>query len=323
MINANRRRGAILLALAAAVLAVLVAPLVGSVPVSWTKAWRGEAPDADILFTARVPRVLLALLVGGALSVTGLLFQAVLRDSLADPYTLGISSGASAGAVTAIAFGLRPELCALGGAGATLFAVLALAWQQRRVSPFALLFGGVSLNFLCVAVIVLVHSLASVGQSFVITRWLMGGLDVTELPVLLPVALTVAVLMVLIYAGARHWNLLALGDRWAEARGIAATRWIIAAYGLGSVLTAAVTTLAGPVGFVGLIVPHALRLRLGADHRVLIPAAFLWGGAFLVACDTLARTVLAPVDLPVGVVTALVGGPIFLTILRTRLRLPQ
>ena len=309
-------------ALAIGVLAVfaaaIVSPMIGSAHIDFARALKGLSPDREILMYARVPRMLLALLAGGALAVTGVVFQAILRDSLAEPYTLGISSGASAGAVAAISFGWNTWLCSSIGALAVLALVLLIAFENRRLSPFTLLLAGVTMNFVSVAVIVTLHSLSSIGQSFSISRWLMGGLDASEYGPLLPLALVIFPVTGFLLWRARDWNLLAIGEDWAATRGLSSTRLVLTGYLAGSLLTAGITAITGPISFVGLLVPHALRLRFGADHRTLIPLSFLFGGAFLALCDTAARTVLSPAELPVGVITALVGGPFFIWLLRRR-----
>ncbi|MBI1895611.1 MAG: iron ABC transporter permease [Acidobacteria bacterium] len=309
----------LLIALACAVLL----PLAGSAPVDFRRALAGQSPDAEILFYSRVPRLILAMLAGGALSTAGVLFQALLRDALATPYTLGISSGASLGAVIAIVFGLQQTGiwgAAFAGAAITLFVVAGVASQGRRLSSFTLLLAGITVNSIALALILVFFNLASVGQSFAITRWIIGAIE--------PVSYTtLAWLSVLVLAGAvytfwhaRDWNLLAVGEEWAAVRGLSPTRVILAGYLAGSLLTGAATALTGPVGFVGLIVPHALRMKLGADHRLLVPASFLLGAAFLAVCDTIARTALAPAEIPAGVVTSLLGGPFFIWMLRSRRR---
>jgi iron complex transport system permease protein len=148
----------------------------------------------------------------------------------------------------------------------------------------------------------------------------MGGIDAVEYSTLAWLAAAALPAVTLIFLKARDWNLMAVGEEWAAARGVNVSRLILTGYLLGSFVTGSVTALTGPIGFVGLIVPHALRLRLGADHRVLIPCSFLLGAAFLAVCDTLARTVLAPTEVPVGVVTALLGGPFFIWLLRSKRR---
>ena len=157
-------------------------------------------------------------------------------------------------------------------------------------------------------------------QSFAITRWLMGSLDAVEYSTLAWLAAAVIPVCVLVIAHSRQWNLLAVGEEWASSRGLSTTTYTVLGYVAGSFLTGIVTSLTGPIGFVGLIVPHALRLKLGADHRMLMPCSFLLGAAFLAVCDTLSRTVIAPTEIPVGVVTALAGGPFFIWLLRSKRR---
>ena len=309
---------ALALAFIAFTAAALISPLIGSAHVDFARAFQGLSPDREILVFARIPRTLLALLAGGGLAVTGVLFQAILRDSLAEPYTLGISSGASAGAVAAICFGWNTWLSSGMGALAVLALVLLLALENRRLSPFTLLLAGVTMNFVAVAFIVTLNSLSNIGQSFTITRWLMGGLDASEYGPLLPLALVILPVTGLLLWRARDWNLLSIGEDWAASRGMSSTRLVLIGYLAGSLLTAAITAITGPISFVGLLVPHALRLKFGADHRILIPCSFLFGGAFLAICDMIARTVLTPMELPVGVITAFIGGPFFIWLLRRR-----
>jgi iron complex transport system permease protein len=299
--------------------AAVVLPLLGSVHVDYGRAWQGLDPDRQILVGLRLPRVLLALIAGGALALSGVLFQALLRDALATPYTLGISSGASLGAVVAITLGFAsiwPAAILFGMV--TLALVLAVASNRRMLSPFTLLMAGITINSICMAAILFLHSVASTAQSIAITRWLMGGIEAVDAETL--VWLTAAIVPALLYcfAQARSWNVLAVGEEWAAIRGVATTRLLLSGYLAGSLLTGIVTSLTGPIGFVGLIVPHAVRMIFGADHRVLIPASFLIGGAFLAICDTVARIALAPAEVPVGVITAMLGGPFFIWILRRR-----
>jgi iron complex transport system permease protein len=317
----RRRRFWAAVAVSAAVLAAvtMIAPLIGSTHIDYARAWAGESPDHEILFSIRLPRVLLALVAGGTLALTGVLFQALLRDSLAEPYTLGISSGSALGAVLAICLGWRatwPAACT--GSALTLLVVLLIAFERRRLSSFTLLLAGVSINSIAMASILFLHNVATFSQSFAITRWLMGGLDSPRLPVLGVIAACVLPVCGFVFWHARHWNLLAAGEEWAEAHGVSASGLMVGGYIAGSVMTAAITAFTGPIGFIGLIVPHALRLAIGADHRMLIPCSFLVGAAFLIVCDTLARTLLAPVEIPVGVITAMLGGPFFLWLLRRR-----
>jgi iron complex transport system permease protein len=300
---------------------LLGAPLIGSTHVSLTRALTGASPDHEILFYARLPRVILSLLAGAGLAVTGVLFQALLRDPLAEPYTLGVSSGASVGAVLAICLGLRAGwIASLAGAAAVLVLVLGIAWEGRRLSSFTLLLAGVTVNSMAFAVILFLHNLATFSQSFEISRWLMGGIGAVEYSTLGLLGAAVLAVCALVIARARQWNLMAIGEDWAASRGVPASLYLTLGYIAGGVLTGLITALTGPIGFVGLIVPHALRLRLGADHRVLLPCSFFIGAAFLALCDTLSRTVLAPTEIPVGVITALCGGPFFIWLLRSKRR---
>jgi iron complex transport system permease protein len=301
--------------------AASITPLIGSASISYRRAFDGLSPDREILFFARAPRVALALLAGGSLAVAGVLFQALLRDALATPYTLGVSSGASLGAVIAITFSL-PNIWmpALAGAAATLAIVVGAASEGRRLSSFTLLLTGVTINSICLALILFLQNLGSIGKSFAAMRWLMGGID--PLPYSTVGWLAVVLLPVCAFAflSARQWNLLAAGEDWAHARGVSTSRVILAGYIVGSLLAGLVTAFTGPIAFVGLIVPHALRLQFGSDHRLLIPGSFFLGAAFLAVCDTAARVVLAPAEIPVGVITALLGGPSFIWLLRSKRR---
>ena len=311
-----------------ALLASLIAlPLIGPATVSLSRAWAGASPDYQILFETRLPRVLLALLAGGALAVAGALFQALLRDALATPYTLGISSGASLGAVLALALGWQEVaglpavwVAAFCGAGLVLFLVVGIASEGRRMSSFTLLLAGITINSICLALILLLQYLAGFAQSIAIVRWLMGGIEAVSYTTLAVLAVAVLPALGFVFWKAREWNLLAVGEDWAASRGVAVGKLILAGYLAGSFVTGSITALTGPIGFVGLIVPHALRMKLGADHRLLIPCCFLAGAPFLALCDTLARTVLAPTEIPVGVITAMLGGPFFIWLLRSRRR---
>ena len=328
MANSRRQFWIAVLSSAAAAAAVLcLAPLIGSTSIGYSRALAGLSPDSEILFYTRLPRVLLALLAGGALGVAGVLFQAMLRDALATPYTLGVSSGASLGAVAAICLGWREVghlpaiwLAAFAGAAVVLFLVMGVATEGRRMSSFTLLLAGVSINTICLAAILFLQYIASFGQTFAIVRWLMGGIDAVDYSTLAWFAAAVLPAVGLVFLRARDWNLMAVGEDWAAARGVSVSRLMLSGYVLGSFLAGSVTALAGPIGFVGLIVPHALRLKLGADHRLLLPCSFFTGAAFLAICDTVARTALAPTEIPVGVVTALLGGPFFIWLLRSKRR---
>ena len=313
---------------AAVCLAAMIAmPLVGSAHIGFARAFRGESPDAEILFRTRMPRIVLSALTGGGLAFAGVLFQALLRDALADPHIIGVSSGASLGAVVAISAGWQSVgripavwVAAFLGAAGMLLLILLIASDDRRISSFTLLLSGVTVTTTCFGLILLLQSVASFSQSFAIVHWLMGSIEIVDGATLAAVGAVTLATCGYGLSRAREWNLLAMGQDWATTRGVATDRLMLVGFLVGSLLVGTLTSVTGPIGFIGLIVPHALRLRLGADHRVLLPCSFLLGAAFLVVCDTLARTVMAPVEIPVGVVTSVLGGPYFIWLLRSNRR---
>lgn len=303
--------------LAALTLALL--PLLGSTHIDYARAWAGVSPDKEILFEARLPRVLLSALAGGALATIGVLFQSLLRDALAEPYTMGVASGASLGAVLAICLHLPAVwLAGMAGAGLTLLLVMTIAGSGRRLSSFTLLLAGVTINSIAIAVILFLQSVASFSQSFAIVRWLMGGISEVPMGVIGGLAAVIVPVEIVLFWQGRQWNVLAVGEQWAAARGVSPVNLLRLGFVLGSLVVGAVTSITGPIGFLGLIVPHTLRLMVGADHRVLLPCSFFAGGAFLAICDTIARTALAPTEVPVGVITAMLGGPFFIWLLANR-----
>ena len=306
-------------------LASILMPLVGSTSASLSRALAGESPDKEIFFYARVPRVILAAMAGGALAMAGVIFQALLRDALATPFTLGVQSGAALGAVVAICFGWRSWgafpavwLAAFAGAAITITVVVSIAAEGHRMSSFTLLLTGVTINSICMAAILFLHYTAGFTQSFEIVRWLMGSIDSLEYTTLAFLSLGIFGGLALAMVKSNEFNVLSVGEEWAATRGVNLTSLMLIAYLLGSFVTASVTAFTGPIGFIGLLVPHAMRLVVGADHRVLIPTSFCVGGGFLVLSDTLARTAMAPAEIPVGVITALLGGPFFIWLLRSR-----
>lgn len=327
--TATPARAAAAIGICAAVCLVVTIsmPLVGSAHIDFARAFRGVSPDAEILFRTRAPRVILSALAGGGLAFAGVLFQALLRDALADPHIIGVSSGASLGAVVAISAGWQtifriPSVwvAAFLGAAGMLLLILLIASDGRRVSSFTLLLSGVTVTTTCFGLILLLQSVANFSQSFAIVHWLMGSIEIVDGRTLAAVAALILLACGYGMARARDWNLLSIGEDWATTRGVATDRLMLTGFLAGSLLVGTITSVTGPIGFIGLIVPHALRLRLGSDHRVLLPCAFLLGAAFLALCDTLARTVMAPAEIPVGVVTSVLGGPYFIWLLRSNRR---
>ncbi len=320
----------LLLGVGIVVLTVLLAPAIGSTPVRFNELWQylhgQEETGGVIVFQLRLPRVLLALLVGGALSVAGAVLQALLRNPLATPYTLGISSGGALGAVVAIKMGwvvtllgfTSVQLLAFVGSLATIVLVYILANRWMAFSVYALILIGVTLSFFFSALILLIHYLADFTQTQQMIRWMMGGLDIIAYPQLLGIFPVVIVLLLYIWRLSASLNLISFSADIAATKGVEVGTVQKQTFVAASLLTGSVVALSGPIGFVGLIVPHFLRLLIGPDLRFLIPAGALWGGVFLTWADTLARTVMAPVNLPVGIITALLGGPFFLYLLLRR-----
>jgi iron complex transport system permease protein len=310
-------------------LALLIAPLIGPTSLNLKQAISSpESLDFEILLRARFPRVLFAAIVGGALSMSGVIFQAVLRNPLASPFTLGVSGGASLGAVLAILLGWEISyfgftflpLASFAGSIVVVSLVYTLSSTQRHVSPFTLLLSGVVLNYLCAALIMLIHYFSNFTKSFMMVRWMMGGLDIYDYSVIVSLLPFLAIGLPLLLYLSRYLNVLSAGEDWAASRGVSVNRVITLQYFGASLITGSVIAYSGPIGFVGLIVPHILRMTLGADHRVLVPTSFFVGGAFLIVCDTIARTILSPAEIPVGILTSILGGPFFLWLLIKRRR---
>jgi iron complex transport system permease protein len=305
--------------------AALLLPFVGPFALSLARVRAHQEPDWSILLQLRLSRTLLGLLAGGALALAGVLFQAVHRDALATPYTLGISAGASLGAVVSIWLGWQeigglPAIwvAALAGSLAVLALIVGGALQERRLSSFSLLLSGLAANSVCSALIIVIYGLVSENRSFSISRWLIGSLDAVDYAALGAFAVVVAISSGLVIRQAKSWNLMAVDPSWAATRGARVTRLTMSGYAAGSLLTAVTVALTGPIGFVGLVVPHLIRTRIGADHRVLMPCAFLGGGILLAACDAIGRVVMAPSEVLAGAVMAILGGPYLVWVLRQR-----
>jgi iron complex transport system permease protein len=278
---------------------------------------------ADIVLRVRLPRVLLAALVGAALAVSGVLFQALLRNPLADPYVLGVSGGAAVGGILVMSlgagFGLGQSAVppgAFAGAIITTVVLYLVAGARGRLSATNLLLTGVVFNAFASAAIIFLASAAGLTEGASIFLWLIGSLSASRVDVAAWVALFLAGGLAFALPAARSLNLLALGEESARQLGVDVERQQRVLLIATSLMVGAAVSVAGLVGFVGLIIPHLLRLVFGPDHRLLVPAAALGGATFLVLCDTAARTVLGGRELPVGAITALAGGPLFLYLLR-------
>lgn len=322
-----RTRALVLLCTLAA-LALLVfawALAAGEVQADATSMWQalagGDAMGAAVVRELRWPRALTAFSCGGLLALAGALMQVLLRNPLADPYVLGVSGGAALAALACLLLGLSapwPDLAAFGGAFAAMCLVFGLARGAGSWTPTRLLLTGVVVAAGCSAGVSLMLALAPDRALRGMLFWLMGDASGAPRPYLALGVLTLGLLVCLPFA--RELNLFARGERPAQALGVNTARLRRFIFLLASLLTAVSVSAVGSVGFVGLVVPHLLRLAIGNDQRLLLPAAALAGGVLLLAADTLARTVASPLQLPVGVLTALIGVPLFLWLLGRQAR---
>lgn len=328
----NRRTARMAVVAVAAAAAALALPWVGAERIDAAVVLRGlgsgvSSADATILWSQRIPRVLLALAVGGGLAVAGAALQVLFRNPLAEPWTLGIAGGAALGAFAAHLFPVlrvwagplsSVQALALAGAGAVLGLMLGVCRRPRGPGVHVLLLGGITISILCSGLVALLVYFVSPFEFMSLHRWMTGGLDVLGYRDLGALALLAGPGLVLLFGQMREYNHLALGNEVALGHGVD-TQSVLRRTVLGvGLVTAGVVSLAGPIGFVGMLVPHAARALVGADHRRVLPTAFLLGGTVLAVCDAIGRTVLAPTELPVGIVTAVCGAPVFLVVLFRR-----
>jgi len=276
-----------------------------------------------ILTQLRLPRVLFAFIAGAGLALCGMVFQAMFHNPLATPFTLGVASGASLGAAIYVYLGFSFTIVGLDGGAFAAFigALVAISFvysisrYQNGFSPETLLLTGVAISFFFSSLILFTQYLSNLTDSFQILRWLMGSLTTVgyqDIMQLLPfVTLCVTAILWL----TRELNLLMAGDDIALSRGVSVDKIRYSLFFVTSLCVGAIVALCGPIGFIGMMVPHICRLLIGSDHRWLAPASLLFGGAFLIVCDTIARLIIAPAEIPVGVITTLLGGPFFLWLL--------
>jgi iron complex transport system permease protein len=314
-------------------LTVVACSLVGPTSLDLRRAFEISSvpnPQARILFGIRLPRILLAAIIGGALAGAGVVFQAILRNPLAEPYVLGISSGAALGASAGILLNAQYNIlgfnamtvCAFIGALLTIFFVYAVAQTYGRVITHSLLLTGVIINYVFAALIMLITSLVDFTKARDIIFWLMGNLGKIEYrySTILTSCVYIMIGSAVLLRYSRDLNVLSLGEESATQLGVDVEKLKKVAFVATSLITAAAVAEGGPIGFVGLIVPHAMRMLFGPDHRLLFPVAFLGGGIFLVVSDTVARVGVRGSEIPVGVITALCGGPLFIFLLRRQIK---
>ncbi|MDJ0985481.1 MAG: iron ABC transporter permease [Desulfobacterales bacterium] len=279
-----------------------------------------DATLAAIILKIRLPRVLLAAMVGATLSLGGLVFQALLRNPLAEPFILGVSGGAAIGAIIGILMGLSRfpgvGLAAFLGSSGTLALILFLITGQTMVKKESLLLSGVMVNAFCSAVIMFLISVTQDARLHNIIFWLMGDLSSADIPQAGLLALMLAPCFVLLFWFSHKMNLLLMGKEMAQTMGVNIKIVTLILLVVSSFMVSATVSYCGLVGFVGLVIPHLFRRLLGADHRILVPACILGGGAYLVICDMIARVFTPQGEMPAGVVTAIIGAPLFILLLK-------
>lgn len=323
----NTRRMLILLGVLA-FLSLVGAPFIGLTQVSLRDVLDpdGDGMAAVVFWRIRVPRVLTAFLAGSGLALGGMAFQALFRNPLATPFTLGVSGGAAFGAALYMRLGVSFALLgipgsnwsAFAGAAAVIALVFALTRARGGFATPTLLLAGVALSFFLSSMILALQYSSSLHDSFRLVRWLMGGLGMVGYDAvfnILPLVVTGAVVILML---TNELNLLSVGEDLAMSRGLDVSRIKKLLFFAVSFMIGGIVAVCGPIGFVGMMVPHICRLLVGADHRRLFPATLLFGGMFLTVCDVIARVLFAPAEIPVGVITAMLGGPFFLYLLLRR-----
>lgn len=290
---------------------------------SLTGSGETDSMAYSIIWHIRFPRVVLAALVGATLSIGGLVFQALLRNPLAEPYILGISGGSAVGAITGILMGISRfpgvSLTSFAGSVATLFLIIVISSGPTILKKHSLLLSGVMVNAFCSAIIMFLLSIAQDSRLHNILFWLMGDLSLSEIKGVMILAATLLPCFVLIFLLSNSMNLLLMGKDLARTTGVNIKAVSITLLVITSLMVSATVSHCGLIGFVGLVMPHLLRLIFGPDHRVLVPACILGGGAYMVFCDLLARVLPAQGEMPSGVITAMIGAPLFIFLLkRTR-----
>jgi len=317
----KRSRTTLVAIAVAAPLAIAASVFLGT---GWREPWRLLDPDASALLSLRMWRVLLGALVGASLSVSGAVLQAVLRNPLAEPYVLGISAGAGVGTATCIALGglalgaAALPLAGFAGGMISVAAVYLLARTESRTSPHTLILAGVAWGALCSSLLMFFVSRSTAEGLHAVSWWFLGDLQVYDTRAVTLLLVLNAVALTAVAALARSLNALTLGDDMAAHLGLPAERHKRILLALATLLAAASVSTCGLIAFVGLVVPHVTRSMTGPDHRRLLPAAALLGAAFLTVTDGLGRMLLYPMEIPVGIFTALIGAPFFLFLLRRR-----
>ncbi|OVE79808.1 hypothetical protein BVY02_02170 [bacterium J17] len=305
--------------------ALVLSPFVG-LSMTWPirDLLGGENLAAEIFWRIRVPRVFLGFITGAALGGAGVVFQAIFRNPLASPYTFGVASAAAFGAALSIVLGFSGSVFGLYGVtvgglfGALFVATVICCVAFGSSSSNYMLLAGVAFSFFFSSLLLFVQYLSNFTESFRIVRWLMGGLEVTDYSGVMTLAPFVLFGLLFIYLRRDELDVILTGDELAYSRGVEVERVRMQLFFGTSIMVGAVVSFTGPIGFVGVMVPHFCRILLGPSHRLLVPYSILSSGSFLICCDALARVIVQPADLPVGIITSLLGGPFFIWVLLRR-----
>ncbi|MCE5250073.1 iron ABC transporter permease [bacterium] len=310
---------------ACAVALTALAPFIGMKNLSPVAVLTHGGGDiyTDIFWKIRVPRVLTAFCAGAALALSGMAFQALFRNPLATPFTLGVSSGAAFGASVYVIAGIPFSLAGISGqsiysflgALVSIFIVYGLTQARRGFSTSTMLLAGVAVSFFFSSLIMFAQYMSDFAGSYRIIRWLMGGFEIVGYSAAMNIGPFLLTGSMFVFMLTKELNLITTGDDMAKSRGVDVKRVKTALFFATSLMVGGVVSVCGPIGFVGMMTPHICRIFIGPDHRYLAPATFMFGGMLLAVCDTIARTIIAPAEIPVGVITALLGGPFFLWLL--------
>lgn len=313
--------------IAISIIAWFLLPFIGSQPLDFRAVFNDRhSLDGEIFFSIRLPRVVFAFFVGAGLSLIGSVFQALLRNDLATPYTLGVSSGGAFGAVLALKLNLTFSLFIFSAVGLlsitgsllSIAIIYFIARNRKGISIFTLILAGVAISFFFSSFNLFLHYMADFTETYRMIRWLMGSLDISNWQYTVPVIILVFAIFFFFFRNYQAFNIILAGEEVAISKGVEVERLQKLSFFLGSVTVGFIVALAGPIGFVGLVVPHVIRLLFGANHKYVFSGSLLGGGVFLAACDTVARTIIAPAELPVGIITAMLGGPFFVYLLIKR-----
>lgn len=322
------KKSIIVISLFAAVIILVVSPFIGMESISVSSIFNSNISSikSEIFWRIRIPRILISFIAGSSLAVSGMVFQSMFRNSLATPFTLGVSSGAAFGAALYVKLGIVFSI--LGITGQTLFAfagailsislVYLLSKFRSGFSVGTMLLAGVAINFFFSSFILFIQFVSDFASSYRIIRWLMGGFEIIGYSDIYNVLPFITIGIVIIIFLSTELNLLSLGEDIAISRGVNLNKVKNILFFATSLMVSGVISVVGPIGFVGMMVPHISRLVIGSDHKNLAFLNIFLGGAFLVLCDTLSRILIAPAEIPVGVITALLGGPFFLWLLISR-----